>query len=151
MKQFIVGIVFAVSAAFVILPSTGWAKTAKECHAEYKAQKDALKAAGTKKKDFISQCRAEPDNSPATTTQTQPKQVDVPPDTAVPMKANQFLYEPVAKSRCPSGTVVWVNTQSRFYYFAGSPNYGTTPEGAYMCEADTAAAGYRPAKNEKHP
>jgi len=29
--------------------------------------------------------------------------------------------------------------------------YGTTKEGAYMCEADAKAAGNRAAKDERHP
>ena len=41
--------------------------------------------------------------------------------------------------------------RSRIYHFARSKNYGKTTRGAYMCEKDTAAAGFRAAKNEKHP
>src|SRR5271166_303196 len=33
----------------------------------------------------------------------------------------------------PVDTVVWVNKKSRIYHFAGTHNYGTTREGAYMC------------------
>jgi hypothetical protein len=46
---------------------------------------------------------------------------------------------------------VWVNVDSKVYHFAGNKNYGTTKSGAYMCEKDTASAGFRAAKNEKHP
>jgi hypothetical protein len=46
---------------------------------------------------------------------------------------------------------VWANIPSRVYHFYGTHNYGHTKSGAYMCERDTAAAGYRVAKNEKHP
>ena len=35
--------------------------------------------------------------------------------------------------------------------FSLATNYGTTEHGAYICEGDTAAAGMRAAKNEKHP
>jgi hypothetical protein len=52
---------------------------------------------------------------------------------------------------CGADTVVWVNTKSGVYHFAGTHNFGTTKSGVYMCEADTTAAGYRLAKNEKHP
>jgi hypothetical protein len=41
--------------------------------------------------------------------------------------------------------------KSGVYHFAGTHNYGTTKEGAYMCETNTAVAGFRAAKNEKHP
>jgi hypothetical protein len=70
---------------------------------------------------------------------------------STPTKANEFTTEAQAKARCPSGTVVWVNTKSSIYHFAGTRDYGTTKRGAYMCEADTSANGYRAAKNEKHP
>jgi hypothetical protein len=46
---------------------------------------------------------------------------------------------------------VWCNTNSGVYHYAETHNYGHTKSGAYMCEADTAAAGCRPAKNERHP
>jgi len=47
--------------------------------------------------------------------------------------------------------VVWVNLDSRIYHFSGTKSFGNTKKGAYMCERDTAAAGFRAAKNEKHP
>ena len=48
-------------------------------------------------------------------------------------------------------TVVWANLGSKIYHFSGHKDYGNTKTGAYMCEKDTAAAGIRAAKNEKHP
>jgi hypothetical protein len=63
----------------------------------------------------------------------------------------QFQTDPQAKGHCPTDTVVWVNTHSGIYHFAGTHNYGTTKQGAYMCEADAKAAGDRAAANEKHP
>ena len=47
--------------------------------------------------------------------------------------------------------VVWANLDSKIYHFSGNKNYGNTKSGAYMCEKETAAAGVRAAKNEKHP
>jgi hypothetical protein len=46
---------------------------------------------------------------------------------------------------------VWANTKSKIYHFSGHRAYGSTKAGAYMCEKDSAAAGIRAAKNEKHP
>jgi hypothetical protein len=63
----------------------------------------------------------------------------------------QFANEAQAKSHCPGDTVVWVNLSSKIYHFSGSKDYGTTKRGAYMCEKETASAGVRAAKNEKHP
>ena len=67
------------------------------------------------------------------------------------MGAGQFASDQEARYRCPSDAVVWVNTKSHVYHFAGTSNYGHTEHGAYMCEADAKAAGDRAAKNEKHP
>jgi len=65
------------------------------------------------------------------------------------LKAGQFASESEAKASCPGDTVVWVNTGTKVYHHAGTSSYGTTKRGAYMCEKNTAAAGFRAAKNEK--
>lgn len=65
--------------------------------------------------------------------------------------AKQFPAEATAKARCPGATVVWVNTQSKVYHFAGTKNYGNTKAGAYMCETDATTAGDRASATEKHP
>ncbi len=65
--------------------------------------------------------------------------------------AGQYATEGEAKSHCPGDTVVWANTRSKVYHFAGSRTYGKTRVGAYMCERDTVAAGIRSARNEKRP
>ena len=46
---------------------------------------------------------------------------------------------------------MWVNTDSSIYHFSGHKDYGTTKQGAYMCETDALAAGDRASKTEKHP
>ena len=55
-----------------------------------------------------------------------------------------------AKGRCPGDTVVWVNTKgkSHTYHYSGTRWYGTTKQGAYMCEADAGAAGYHASKSK---
>ena len=63
--------------------------------------------------------------------------------------AGEFAAEAVAKAHCPSDTVVWVNTKSHKYHYAGHKSYGATKQGAYMCEADAKAAGDVAAKGEK--
>ena len=73
------------------------------------------------------------------------------PPQNTPVGANQFATEAQAKARCPSDTVVWANLKSHIYHFSGSRNYGTTKNGAYMCESDTVAGGFRAPKNEEHP
>ena len=63
--------------------------------------------------------------------------------------AGEFTTEAEAKGHCPTDTVVWVNTKSHKYHFAGHRSYGTTKKGAYMCETDAKAAGEAAAKGEK--
>jgi hypothetical protein len=154
---------FFAAAAFAAVPSIGWAKTVRECEAEWKANKAAIQASGQTKKDFVAACRAETAPAPGTTTTTppaapkpgapvaSPEPTRVPASRVAPTKSGEFTTEAEAKAKCPSDTVVWCNTNSGVYHYAGTHNYGHTKSGAYMCEADTAAAGCRPAKNERHP
>ena len=51
----------------------------------------------------------------------------------------------------PSDAVVWVNSASHLYHGSGSRNYGKTRTGAYMCEQDSVAAGFRAAKIARRP
>ena len=69
--------------------------------------------------------------------------------TTVSAAAGEFATEAEAKAHCPGETVVWANTRSKVYHFAGTRSYGKTKAGAFMCEKDTSAAGMRSAKNEK--
>ena len=73
------------------------------------------------------------------------------PPAAASAGKNQFATEALAKGHCPSDTVVYVNLKSDIYHFAGSKDYGNLKNGTFMCEKDTAGAGARAAKNEKHP
>ncbi|MGX5830165.1 hypothetical protein [Mesorhizobium sp. 43Arga] len=153
--------------------NTGNVKTAKACDAEYAANKDAIKGSGETKKDFVAACRAGTEvippaqnttttvtpakPAPTTTTTapttitTRPKNAPAPAATATPSGANQFATEGQAKARCPAGIVVWVNLKSKIFHFAGSRNYGNTKKGAYICESDATASGFRAAENEKQP
>jgi hypothetical protein len=64
-------------------------------------------------------------------------------------KPGQFASEAEAKAICPGETVVWVNTSTKVWHYAGAATYGKTKRGAYMCEKDAAGSGFRAAKNEK--
>ena len=155
-------------------PTAAAGKSAKECNAEYAANKAAIRSSGQRKADFIAACRAgnetipqgaaaapAPVPAPAQNSgslfpwqqpASQPAPAPTAPaTTATPTGAGQFASDQQAKYRCPSDTVVWVNNNSGVYHFPGTHNYGHTKEGAYMCEADAKAAGDRAAKNEKHP
>lgn len=62
--------------------------------------------------------------------------------------ANQFKTEADARAHCPGDQVVWANNggKSKIYHAAGDKYYGTTKRGAYMCQKDSEAAGFRAAK-----
>ena len=133
-------------------------KSVAACRAEWRANKAANQAAGKTEKAFVAECRsgAAPTIKPgaaapaprAAAPQGQPAPTR---GAARSMAAGEFSTEAQAKAHCPSDTVVWANTASKIYHFSGHRSYGNTKAGAYMCEKDTAAAGIRAAKNEKHP
>ncbi len=102
-------------------------------------------AAPASKPGFFGRKKATP--APAQTATPAPS----PVAPTAPAGANQFQAAAQAQSRCPGALVVWVNTKSGVYHFAGTKNYGNTKQGAYMCESDAAAAGDRASKTEKHP
>jgi hypothetical protein len=142
-------------------------KTAKACAAEYSANKAAIKAV-QKKAEFISDCRAGKETIP---TAAEPAAPMAAPAAAAPAPApaaaapaapapmapkagaaiaGGFATDTQAKAKCPSDIVVWMNTKSHIYHFAGTHDYGNTKQGTYMCEMDAKAAG-RAAENEKRP
>src|SRR5262249_37443580 len=122
------------------------------------------KASGKIKKVFVAECRGtttaaeSPSQSTPTTPQsTTPRQTHAATSTATtsaattssPNNPGQFGTEIAAPAHCPTDTVVWANLESKIYHFSGSRDYGHTKRGAYMCERES--AGFRAAKNEKHP
>jgi|SRR5476651_592244 len=108
--------------------------------------KPAAPAAAAPKPAAPTPAAAAPAPAPAAS-----KMAPAKPATATSTGANQFATETAAKARCPSDTVVYVNLKSKIYHFAGHKDYGNLKDGTYMCEKDTAGAGARAAKNEKHP
>ena len=92
-----------------------------------------------------------PSTKPAATPASAPATKPAPTAASAPGGANEFAAEAQAKARCPADTVVWANLKTKVYHFSGGKNYGTTKEGAYMCEKDALGQGVRAAKNEKHP
>ena len=140
----------------------------KQCGDEWKAAKANNTTNGMKWPEFLKQCRVQKEAAapapapacscarrcsapaplapaPAPTYQPKPEaHAGRPPDGA-----GQFASEGEAKARCPGDTVVWVNTKgkSHTYHYSGSRWFGTTKQGAYMCEADAGAAGYHASKS----
>jgi hypothetical protein len=147
-------------------------KTVKMCQEEWRASKAAYQAGGITLKAYVDKCRAgetiavpaAPAPAPAAATSSAtPAPAPVAKPAAAPAAkpaptaaraatgANEFAAEAQAKARSPTDTVVWANLDSKVYHFAGNKNYGTTKEGAYMCEKDALGQGVRAAKNEKRP
>ncbi len=147
------------------VPALAQQKTERQCRAEWQANKADNQAKGILERDFVARCRAgattaQPTAAPAApATAPQPAPAasrTAPPaptrrETAAAAPAGGFANEALAKARCPTDTVVWVNEKSRVYHFAGHKDYGNTKVGTYMCEQAALAAGDRAAKNEKHP
>lgn len=53
--------------------------------------------------------------------------------------------------RCSADNpTVWVNTETHVYHMKGSPYYGNTAHGKYMCKRSAVAAHNHEAKNEKN-
>jgi hypothetical protein len=137
-RMFTATLTATVCAAFVglmLLSQSAIAqqKTAKVCNAEWAANKAAIKAAGKTKRVFVAECRGVAVTAPAPARK---------PAAALPA-TGQFTTEAEAKASCPTDTVVWINPKSRVYHAGGSRSYGTTKQGAYMCEKDSLEAGFR--------
>jgi len=107
-------------------------KTIKQCNDEWAADQAAIAASGKTKQVFVAECRGVP--IPARTA------------VAVPLGKGQYASEAEAKTTCSADTVVWVNLKSRVYHVSGSGYYGLTRAGAYMCQKDSLAAGFRAPK-----
>ncbi len=153
-----------VLGAIAALSSSAFAqqKSAAACVAEWRANKAANQAAGKTEKAYVAECRSgaaptatPPAAAPAPTAAAPTRPTPAKPaptrSSATPTGAAEFSTEAEAKARCPGDTVVWPNTKSKIYHFSGHRDYGNTKAGAYMSEKDTATAGIRAAKNEKHP
>ncbi len=152
-------------------PSSGQSAM-RLCASQWKDAKAAGTTGGQTWPQFLSQCRARqtstassgfaPASAPApapasqsgslfpwwqqsTSASTPASNASAPPA----LQAGQYTTELAARARCPSDTVIWVNTPTRIYHYSGTRYYGQTRRGAYMCEADARAAGYRASKNRQ--
>ena len=68
------------------------------------------------------------------------------PKAAAEPPKGQYTTEAAAKASCLLDTVVWVNLKSKVYHASGTKDYGKTKKGAYMCEKESVAAGFRAPK-----
>ena len=105
-------------------------KTASQCNADWAANKASIQASGKTKRAFVAECRGVP----------------LAARQAAALDKNQYATEAETKASCSSDAVVWVNSVSMIYHPTGSRNYGRTKAGAYMCEQESLAAGFRAPK-----
>jgi hypothetical protein len=154
-------------------PATGQS-VMRLCASQWKDAKAAGTSAGQTWPQFLSQCRARqtstasssggfvpaPASAPAPASQsgslfpwwqqsapsTAPASSGGTPST---LQEGEYTTELAARARCPSDTVVWVNTPTRIYHYSGTRYYGHTLKGAYMCEAEARTGGYRAARNRQ--
>ena len=161
---------FLVAAALSLASGAARAESVmKECGDEWKAAKANNTTNGETWQEFLKSCRAQKASAPAAAPAAAPAPapaaapaplpLPAPVQAALPKPAptmhpaahatgaGEFTTEAEAKARCPADTVVWVNTKSHIYHLAGTKSYGTTKQGAYMCEADANAAGDRASKS----
>lgn len=129
----------ALGAAVVVglawsIPSAE-AKTRKECDAEWRANKTTATAAGKTRQVFLAECLGLP----------------VPSAKPAALDKGQFKTEAEAKASCPADNIVWVNLRSKVFHTSASKSYGKTKRGAYMCEKEGIAAGFRAPKGAKKP
>jgi hypothetical protein len=154
-------------------PAFSQQKTVKACQDEWRADKAGNQAKGITEKAYVEQCRAgaapaatpaaaspgatpanpasapaTPPSAPATPAPARAAKQTPPP---TPTGSDQFSTEALARTHCPADTVVWANLHSKIYHFASYKNYGTTKDGAYMCEMEANKQGFRASKTEKPP
>jgi hypothetical protein len=140
------------------------------CASQWKDAKAAGTTGGQSWPQFLAQCRTR-QGSPATPSggfATAPAPAPAPasqsgslfpwwqqsapasaPGAPTAPRVGEYTTELAARARCPSDTVVWANTPSRIYHYSGTRYYGQTRRGAYMCEADARAAGYRATRSRQ--
>jgi hypothetical protein len=178
-KSFAIGVAaMMLAGAFGLAATAANAESVmKECGADWKAAKAAGTTNGQTWNEFLKTCEAQkkaaapaaaatpaaaPAPAVAPAPAAAPAAAPAPAAAATPKPkkteaaapaaatgAGQFAAEAEAKAHCPSDTVVWLNTKSHKYHFAGHKSYGATKQGAYMCEADAKAAGNAAAKGEQ--
>jgi hypothetical protein len=136
---------FTMAASAALAAFLAWSppvmaqqKTNKQCMDEWNANKAAIAASGKTQGVFVAECRGVPVAGRTASA-------------AAELTKGQYATEAEAKTSCRSDGVVWVNLRSRVYHEASSKSYGATKTGAYMCEKDSVAAGFRAPKSAKEP
>jgi hypothetical protein len=134
MKTMVTAVLGAALVAFAALaePALAQQKTTKQCNDEWTADKAAIQASGKTKRAFVAECRGVP--------------LAVRAAAGASLGKGQYANEADAKTTCATDAVVWVNPRSMVYHPSSSRSYGQTKVGAYMCEKESVAAGFRAPK-----
>jgi hypothetical protein len=132
----------------------------KECGDNWKTAKANNTTNGQTWQEFLKTCRAQKSASVAPAAAAPapapapmaPAPVATPKPAPIktaarPTGAGEFGTEAEARARC-GDSVVWVNTKSHVYHLPGTRSYGTTKQGAYMCQADADASGDRASRSK---
>jgi hypothetical protein len=156
--------------------ATGNQSVMKQCGAQWQSAKAAGTTSGATWPQFLKACRAQL----ASTTSVPPQggfmPAPAPPPAPVPTPAptqsgSLFPWQrpaaPPAGSAASTGGDLRRRSKlsiavpdrlsfgsmsiSHIYHFPGTPDFGHTKSGAYMCEAEAQPAGNRAAMNERHP
>jgi hypothetical protein len=56
----------------------------------------------------------------------------------------QFPTPAAAGEHCPGEVIVWVDLETHVFYYRGQDRYGSTKQGAYMCQRDLKGGGFKP-------
>ena len=139
------------------------------CASRWKDAKAAGTTGGQTWPQFLAQCRASQGSvatapsggfapAPAPAPASQPgslfpwqRPAAPAPNVGAPAaaRAGDYATELQARAQCPSDTVVWANISTRVYHYSGTRYYGHTRRGAYMCEAQARADGYRASRSRE--
>ena len=130
MKTRLYAVVFATAAAAFTGTTVAQAqqKTVTACENEWRANRAENQKNKITEKAYVEKCRSDsaaatpPVAPPATPPAKGPPAL--PPvksatksPPAAPTGAGQFSTEAAAKAKCPSDTIVWVNTKSKILSF----------------------------------
>jgi len=66
-----------------------------------------------------------------------------------PAFAQTPIHTPPPTLQCPGDVIVWVNSMTGVYHYAGERYYGDTKQGKFVCEKDALAEGDRPIRDGK--
>jgi hypothetical protein len=117
---------FGVAAVVALSSAPSYAKTVKECDAEYTTNKAAIKAAGQKKADYVAACRAGA-ATPVVTPAAAAPAAPAPAPAAAPAAAPTMAAPPPASSRRRPCEAACRRSHGSRWLLCGRPGEGALP------------------------